>query len=205
MRQLRSRMELPALLVELELTGFGAEIGVQYGEHAAHLLEHWPGFLHAIDPWRASTDYQDLANVSQQEQDAIHLYCTRRLSQWWLKERRCQIHRMTGSAASSIFGLRGFDWVYLDARHDYQSVLQDLVEWTPHIKPGGILMGHDYLDGEITFTERVDTSGRSMPIDTPDVTVFGVKRAVDEWAGVMGWTVESTTDDQFPTWLIRVP
>lgn len=205
MRQLKSRLEIPALLVELGLKTLGVEVGVQFGEHAAHILEHWPGFLVAVDPWRASPDYVDLANVSQAEQDAIYLACVRRLSPWWFKERRCELLRTTGTAASTLFGLRGFDFVYLDARHDYKNVLRDLIEWTPQVKPGGLLMGHDYLDGQITFTERVGPGGVSIPIENPVPTEFGVKKAVDEWAASMGYEVHVTTDDAFPSWLIQIP
>lgn len=53
------------------------------------------------------------------------------------------------------------DLVFIDADHRYGSVKEDIAAWTPHVKPGGILCGHDYV---------------SFP---------GVRRAADE-AGVDG-------------------
>ena len=38
-----------------------------------------------------------------------------------------------------------FDFMYIDARHDYASVLSDLLEWWPKLSPDGIMAGHDYL------------------------------------------------------------
>lgn len=35
--------------------------------------------------------------------------------------------------------------VFIDADHQYNSVVQDLNLWWPHVAPGGILIGHDYL------------------------------------------------------------
>ena len=53
------------------------------------------------------------------------------------------------------------DFVFLDAAHDYQSVLADLQAWWPRIKKGGVLAGHDY-------------DGAMFP---------GVKRAVEAFFG----------------------
>jgi len=194
MRPLATRAELPALLVELGLTGAGVEVGVQEGAHAAHLLRNWPGVLFAVDPWRADegADYVDIANVTQDEQDRRHLVTVRNLFEW-SKIARCHVWRMAGADAASFFPMRSLDLVYLDARHDYASVIADLAAWTPLVKPSGILAGHDYLDGEITF------EGFDRP------TVFGVKRAVDEWARLMGWALTVTTEEQFPTWYVEVP
>lgn len=36
------------------------------------------------------------------------------------------------------------DMVYIDADHDYNSVLKDIIAWTPKVKYDGILAGDDY-------------------------------------------------------------
>ena len=148
--------------------------------------------------------YVDMANVSQDEQDAIYTQATRLLLPFSLKG-RAQIWRMTSAEAAQIWERLSLDFVYIDARHDYTSVINDLSAWTDKVKPGGIISGHDYLDGEVVFDRAVDPSGRAVPLANPTKTVFGVKRAVDEWAKHMGWKVNVTTDDQFPTWYVRTP
>lgn len=36
------------------------------------------------------------------------------------------------------------EFVFIDAAHDYESVLKDIKAWFPKIKKGGIIAGHDY-------------------------------------------------------------
>lgn len=36
------------------------------------------------------------------------------------------------------------DWVFIDALHDYRSVVADLRAWAPKVKPSGLFSGHDW-------------------------------------------------------------
>ncbi len=36
------------------------------------------------------------------------------------------------------------DWVFIDALHDYRSVIADIRAWAPKLKPDGLLSGHDW-------------------------------------------------------------
>ena len=36
------------------------------------------------------------------------------------------------------------DFVFIDAGHTYEDVIEDLTNWLPKVKIGGILAGHDY-------------------------------------------------------------
>jgi predicted O-methyltransferase YrrM len=50
--------------------------------------------------------------------------------------------------AAAYFADESVDFVYVDARHDYTSVKQDLETWWPKVKRGGILAGHDYVTAD---------------------------------------------------------
>ena len=46
--------------------------------------------------------------------------------------------------AAEKFDDKSLDCVYLDGRHDYEPVKEDILTWIPKIKDGGIICGHDY-------------------------------------------------------------
>lgn len=37
-----------------------------------------------------------------------------------------------------------FDFVFIDADHSYEAVKKDIAAWTPKVRSGGIIAGHDY-------------------------------------------------------------
>jgi hypothetical protein len=49
----------------------------------------------------------------------------------------------TSVEISEVWGIK-LDGVYIDASHDYKSVLEDIDSWYKHLKIGGIMGGHDY-------------------------------------------------------------
>lgn len=182
------RHELPELLNTRGLVGSGAEVGVQEGYFSALLLSRWHGErLLSIDPWAEASDtsYVDVANHPQGIQEAYYEATTRRLRQYG---ERSVIWRTTSADASRAILPGTLDFVYLDARHDYASVMEDLHSWFDRVKPGGILAGHDYLNGELP-------EGR-----------FGVRRAVDEFFSARGLSVHQTIEDNpWPSWVVSVP
>jgi hypothetical protein len=52
--------------------------------------------------------------------------------------------KMTSKEASELFDNKSLDFVFLDAEHLYEDVLEDLNLWWPKVKPEGILAGHDF-------------------------------------------------------------
>lgn len=68
------------------------------------------------------------------------------------------IHKIKGTSidSSNLFDDQTFDFVYIDAAHDFNSVVDDINSWVPKIKPGGIIGGHDYkYDPNIGVYEAV--------------------------------------------------
>jgi predicted O-methyltransferase YrrM len=191
LEHVRTRDQLPMLLESRSLVGDGVEVGVQRGRYSEYLLAHWPGRrLISVDPWRESADgYVDSANVDQVEQD-------RRFHETWSRLRRfgvrSEIWRTTSLAAAARIALGTLDFVYLDARHDRDSVLADLEAWWPKLRPGGIIAGHDYVDGVLP-------NG-----------VFGVRSAVDAFFHALRLPVHSTQGspravETFPSWIVCSP
>lgn len=188
---LPSRLEFPEFLNRRELKGIGAEIGVKKGNFSEYLLTNWDcEKLISIDPWLedAAENYLDKANVDQARHDSFYQAAVARLKNFG---ERSEIWRMTSVEAAEKVDKHSLDFVYIDARHDYESVLEDLNAWFDKVKPGGIFAGHDYADGHF------------------EQGVFGVKKAVDEFFAEKGIPVGSTKGqypvEMFASWLVEIP
>jgi predicted O-methyltransferase YrrM len=64
--------------------------------------------------------------------------------------------RMTSLQASNFFSPESIDFLYLDASHDYKSVLDDLEAWFTKLKPGATLAGDDYAPNWDGVVKAVD-------------------------------------------------
>ena len=51
--------------------------------------------------------------------------------------------RMSSIDAASMYEDNSIDMVFIDADHEYESVMADVAAWYPKIKSGGVLAGHD--------------------------------------------------------------
>lgn len=54
------------------------------------------------------------------------------------------ICRGDSAEVASSWGHGPIDFLFIDASHDYDSVLKDLRAWVPRVKPGGIICGDDW-------------------------------------------------------------
>jgi len=180
----RAREHFPHILNARGLLGEGAEIGTQHGYFSEVILSSWKGKkLYSIDPWKEfpSEGYVDVANTPQSEHDEIYRRTLNRLKKFG---RRSSILRETSNQALEHFQDGQLDFVYIDAQHHYEAVKEDVRSWYPKVRKGGILAGHDYLDGHI------------------EQGVFGVKSAVDEFARENGLRVIVSKEDDWKSWFM---
>jgi len=166
----RPREHLPQILKERGLTAMGVEVGVCRGEFSEILLKDWPGFLWLVDAWAPLDDYEELYPHA----DNLKA-CTERLVAY---RERVGMLVMPSLAAAETFSDESLDFVYLDANHRYSAVLEDLNAWYPKLRKGALFAGDDY--GPIPEQPVDFGQGR---------TLFGVKRAVDEFALQRGHNV----------------
>jgi len=127
------REELAVLFGEL---GFktGAEIGVRKGWYSWRLCRNIPNLkLKCVDPWLA------FRRNSQDKMDYYFEYAKKLLAPY-----DAEIIKKTSEEAAKDVSDGSLDFVFIDAMHEYDSVLQDITLWTPKVRVGGIVSGHDY-------------------------------------------------------------
>ena len=54
------------------------------------------------------------------------------------------IYKSTTNDAVKLFDDESFDLIFVDADHTYEAVIQDLRNYAPKVKKGGIFCGHDF-------------------------------------------------------------
>ncbi|MDD5194881.1 MAG: class I SAM-dependent methyltransferase [Candidatus Omnitrophica bacterium] len=179
-KQVGNKSGLMRLSKALRLTGKAIEIGVLEGDSSEFILINSSfSILYSVDPWlEFESEYIDVNNVSQKKQDKRFHMTTERLKKYGA---RSVILRMTSQEAANNFDADTFDFVYIDANHSYEECKKDLNSWWQRLKKGGILCGHDYLDGNLKMG------------------IFGVKRAVDEFVKEHRQKL-FVTKEAWPTW-----
>ncbi len=113
----------------------GAEIGVRMGTNAKEMFNRIPGLkLYCVDPWEAYQRVTDSAQITYYDR------CVRKLI-------GCDAVLMKNFSvpASKEFADESLDFVYVDGDHRADYVFEDILHWTPKVKKGGIISGHDYF------------------------------------------------------------
>lgn len=138
---MESRLELPEFFKQYYKTGVGAEIGTSFGYFAKQLAK-WGGHVICVDTWPDQEVFHEALSLRLFPVSFLH---------------------MSSHCAASIIEDDCLDWVYIDAAHDDDSIWHDIRYWSEKVRSGGIVAGHDYLNG-FHFGEP-----------------FGVKEAVDKY------------------------
>jgi hypothetical protein len=144
------------------------------------------GTSYPIDPWKEfdSSEYVDIANHPQEIQDRIYEGARKRLRGFG---ERSVIIRGTSAEGVGQFATGKLDFVYIDADHRYEAVVEDIRMWYPKVKAGGILAGHDYLDG------RLSTG------------LYGIMSAVNEFATREDLQIYTAGTMESPSWMLQKP
>jgi hypothetical protein len=205
----RNRNDLGSFLNNLGLKT-GAELGVQQGLFSEVTLGNWSDCdrYYLIDVWRKlDSNYKDSANVDDNIQDLLYQETKKRLRKFEDRTELVYIRDFTSNAVHSIPD-GSLDYVYIDARHDYCSVTEDLELYWPKLRPGGIVAGHDYMLGfhlgEILSSHTED---RYDVCPNGTLAARSVKGAADDFAKKHGLRLAITFRDMPPflSFIMRKP
>lgn len=115
----------------------GVEVGSWTGTNAIEIFTEVPNIdLTLVDPWAPFSSH------NQETMNKIHRRCVRRTRKW-----EPTILRKTSEDAVKDFEDGSLDFVYIDAMHDFDHVMIDIIKWAPKVRVGGIVSGHDYFFG----------------------------------------------------------
>ena len=132
-----SREDLGKLFAKLGYKT-GAEIGVSRGIHAKSLCKTIPDLkLFLVDPWEA----YDQPLITKERAEERYQDCVKRLKGYDVEYLK----------VPSMDGVRYFmdeslDFIYIDGLHTFDGIMSDLIFWSPKVRSGGIVSGHDYLE-----------------------------------------------------------
>lgn len=151
------RDDMYKLFAELGFTT-GLEIGIEKGKNAQTMFEIIPNLkLFGIDPYKLHPQASFAYHAAKRNwNDEYQKNC----------KKQC-LKRMNGRNFTLLEGFsedmitkvedNSLDFVYIDADHSYDFVMQDMILWGRKLKKGGIMSGHDY------FPEN-DKSGRRAKV-----------------------------------------
>jgi len=119
------------------------EVGVSISANFKRFLYGNPKVLVGVDAWK--DDGNIAHNDSQFTQEKLD-ECFEYAKHYMLKFPAVRIYRMYSHEAVENFPDEYFDLIYIDADHSYAGVKQDLEDWWPKVKRGGLFLGDDYSE-----------------------------------------------------------
>ena len=152
----RRRWHILIRLIKEHGWAYGAELGVFRGQNLLNLVMECPD-LHmvGVDLWKAQTWQEPLRaaggrSYADVDLGAIFKGLKIRINEGGYED-RVELFRMSTSVAASGLNneiMRGgrplFDFVFVDADHMEAGVREDIIMWEPMVRPGGMVLGHDY-------------------------------------------------------------
>lgn len=154
------------------------ELGSWKGASAiaiARVIKRWKGTLTCIDTWMG-----DVNGGIAPGAPSMLTECASNIIAAKVAPTIRFIPSLTVDAALS-WPNNDIDFLYIDADHSYESVMDDLKAWWPLVKKGGIIAGDDYLNPLYTgTTDAWDDFERDMKLkfnryETPNTDPRGMK------------------------------
>lgn len=127
------------------------EIGCYSGESTAMFAARFDQVI-AIDPW---APWPGMAEGEIERAELVFDLRIKGLPVVKVKHRAEDV--------APLIEDRSLDFVYIDANHDYLSVMNDIDFWLPKVKMGGAIGGHDFCEAPWTAVPKAVTARFGMP------------------------------------------
>lgn len=143
----QAHMMLPGIIsTHVENPRRGVEVGVAFGSMSIWLTRLLPSVrMICVDPFIGYDPQDGMSDIMSNSGDDVE-----QLVRWRFateKHDRLELRRQTSKQAAPGVADQSQDFVFIDADHRYEAVLEDIGLWRPKVRPGGLLCGHDFCDG----------------------------------------------------------
>lgn len=172
----------------------GVEVGVDKGAFSLQLLSSMPEIkeLIGVDPYIDNFGSDHRPGHFDQIGENRYSEAINNLKEF-IQKGKCTIVKDYSANASKLLDKESIDFVYIDGDHSLEGIYTDLYSWTPKVKIGGIVAGHDYKDGPKSGIE--DYFGEQLP--------FHVKTVVDYFGRRYGYKIHPVGGIIKSFWFIR--
>jgi len=172
---------------------FGAEIGVDKGTFSHHMVSKSDlQKYYCIDPW--IDDFGSGYGKEKYDKDGSN------------RQKDCENHLKEFIDAGRVELVKAFsievyqeipdgllDFVYIDGDHSLEGIFNDIYAWTPKVRTGGVVAGHDYKDGENSGMK--DYWGRGLD--------YHVKTVVDYYGARYGYKIHAVGGVIRSWWFVK--
>jgi hypothetical protein len=194
-----------------------AEIGVANGSFSQQILRASPKSLLLVDPWKHQDHSvypaEDNANIDDKALEKIY----KKVRSSFSGDKRVLIRKDFSKNVALQTEEESLDFVYIDAIHTKEAVLEDMKAWWPKVAPGGWLCGHGYSGKHgKEVTTAVHDFLKIIGLDFLDATT---KELYDGWASRwvkskwgerlipkiirQRWIGDKSNDGRASSWAIR--
>lgn len=175
--EIKFRYELNKLLPENPVV---AELGNAEGRFSETILKWGVSKLFMVDTWRKLNQTGD-GNFDESWHQNNYKEAMERVEPF--KEKVTVLRGLSFDMAVHVED-NSLDLLYIDACHEYESVMKDLKAWYPKVKTGGIISCHDFLAKQYGVNRAVKDFVSQMFIPLKDIHVTeenGDKSMVSCW------------------------
>ncbi|MDE1871760.1 MAG: class I SAM-dependent methyltransferase [Candidatus Micrarchaeota archaeon] len=130
-----SEMELRYLASVAKRSREICEVGSWLGRSSCAIAENTAGHLTCVDTWMG-TEEQGTWGKDILADFLANMTGLKNVT-------AVQLRSVEAAKQFAVEG-RKFDMIFLDAKHDYESISEDIRAWSAILRDGGILLGHDF-------------------------------------------------------------